>query len=79
MFKIAVQVSNWVLAEFESWPCGLESQIEGFLAGFQYPQCGFNPRQGFGKVQVPATWVQVQSKVLAGFESLHMGSSPNLK
>ena len=51
----------WVLAMWVRVP-------NWALAGFQYPQCGFNPRQGFGKVQVtarfwqglsPCTWVQV--------------------
>lgn len=33
---------------------------------------------GFWLVGVPATWVQVLSWVLAGFQFQHMGSSPSL-
>ena len=33
----------------------------------------------FGQVQVPATCVRVPSWVLAGFESRHMGLSPNMR
>ena len=32
-----------------------------------------SPKQGFGWVQVPAMWVQVQSRVLTGFESQPRG------
>ena len=48
----------WVLAGFESWPRGFESQSE-FWLGLS-PSCmGSSPSLGFGRVQVPATWVQV--------------------
>ena len=33
----------------------------------------------FGQVQVPATGVRVLNWVLAGFESWHMGLSPNMR
>ena len=34
---------------------------------------------GFGWVQARATWISVLSKVLAGFQSWHMGSGPSLR
>ena len=53
-----VQVPNRVLARFESWPCGFESQT-GFWPGLNPGHVGLSPKLGFGQVWVPVTCIQV--------------------
>ena len=57
------------------------SQLEdcGFWPGSSPSYVGSSPNQGFGQLWVSDAWVQVPIRLLAGFESRHVGSSPNLR
>ena len=57
---------------------GSETRYHGFWLGLSPSHMGSSPKQRFGWVGVPATWVWIPNWVLAGFESQLMGSSPNL-
>lgn len=50
---------------------GFESQV-GFSSGLSSAM-GSSPKQGFARVPVPGTWVQIPRKVLDGFNSWPCG------
>ena len=48
---------------------GPETRYCGFWLGLSPSHVGSSPKQGFGWVQIPTTWVWVPNWVLAAFES----------